>query len=507
MMDSMAKLQYTFQKSIMDRFRTNNLLVDYLLTSTIFEPLGAFRTYQGYFSYATQTLGRLFRFIRWLGRILKSCMLSRGRTLRGPTSRTVEIHYITPQSRKNFVYEQVQWFLESAVETVDEPRLLVYCEEPLNPEAHPPPANLQKGYPTKQAKSYRFDYRGFTYEIFFEFSKRLIKVYGDKERTKEDLVISLWIEDPAALCSVDGTDVLEAFIQKCICDYRTFHASQALKPTLYSIKSGQWHGTPWKNQRSLSTIILKEGQMEMIRDQLDWFMSNEKWYAERGLPYKLVFLFHGPPGTGKSAIMNGICTYLKRPYRHNLSLATIRSDDEFRSMTSRITYPSTVVYCDDVDTLTDIVLDRSFCASSSKTEPSKSDESKESKKALTLGTLLEWMDGDLCHGMVAGFMTNYPERLDKAFVREGRIDIAEHLDNCNLSQLGGLFTSFYRRLPEGFDSIAWSPAHLTPAAVQKVFCRHRSDPEKALECLQTYKSHSEVIRSKHANLSKEPEII
>ena len=184
--------------------------------------------------------------------------------------------------------------------------------------------------------------------------------------------------------------------------------------------------------------------------------------------------------------MNAISTYLKRPYHHNLSLSTITSDSTFRSLTSTIDYASTVVYCDDLDTLNDIVLDRTH-------QKKKKKEDLQKKDNLELGTLLEWMDGDMCHGLVAGFMTNFPERLGAAFVRKGRIDLAERLDFCNDFQLRGLFTSFYGRLAKGIDKKTWSPSHLSPAAVQKIFRLHRQDPEKALEVLATYKPHYEDI--------------
>lgn len=497
MHDSMTKLQYSFQKAILDRFKTGHLLVDYFLTSTVFEPLGAFRSYQGYVSYASLTFQRLWRFFRWLYKVVKSLILSKGNTLGGPTSRTVEIHYITPKSRKNHIYEKVQWFLESAVETANESQLIIYCEDPLQPEAHPPPAPLQKSYPTKQAKSYTFEYKEKSHVIHFEFTKETITVYGDKERKKEDLIIRLWIEDPSSLGSED--DVIEAFIQKCIHDHRRHYAAAALRSMLYTAQGTSWTQRTWRNRRKLSTIVLKEGQMDVIKDQLDWFMANEDWYAQRGLPYKLIFLFHGPPGTGKSAMMNGISTYLKRPYRHNLSLSAITSDSAFRSLTDTIDYSSTVVYCDDLDTLNDVVLDRAH-------KKKKEDEKDTVKKdTLKLGTLLEWMDGDMCHGLVAGFMTNFPERLDSAFVREGRIDLSERLDFCDDFQLRGLFQSFYGRLPNGIDEKTWSPSHLSPAAVQKIFRLHRQDPEKALEVLETYKPHYQDIHSKTDDSSSDDE--
>ena len=490
MQDSMAKLQYTFQEAILKKFKTGHLLVDYLLTSAIFEPVGAFCSYRGYLNYVWQTLQRLFRFFRWLAKVMWSFWVSRGRTLTCPTSRLVEIHYITSKSRKNHVYEKVQWFLESVVETTNESRLMVYCEDALAPDHHPGPADLQKAYPVKQAKTYAFAYQGKTHDIHFEFTKAMVTVYGDKERQKEDLIINLWVEDTQSLEDADN-DVLEAFIQMCIAEHRKFYAGAALKPVLHTIQGDNWVARPWRNRRNLSTILLKDGQMDEIKDQLDWFVANEDWYAERGLPYKLVFLFHGPPGTGKSALMNAVSHYLKRPFRHNLSLATIHSDKTFSALTSKIDYSNSVVYCDDLDSLNDVVLDRAFHKDD--TESS----TQEQTSTLKLGTLLEWMDGYMCHGMVAGFMTNFPERLDAAFIREGRIDVSLRLDFCDHYQLAGLFHSFYGRVPDGAVDPSWSPAHLSPAAVQKVFRmrKNRNNPEEALASLRTYKPHYEDIHT------------
>jgi len=40
-------------------------------------------------------------------------------------------------------------------------------------------------------------------------------------------------------------------------------------------------------------------QRDLVRNRTRFFLENRAWYDEKGIPYTLGFMFHGPPGTGK----------------------------------------------------------------------------------------------------------------------------------------------------------------------------------------------------------------
>ena len=53
-------------------------------------------------------------------------------------------------------------------------------------------------------------------------------------------------------------------------------------------------------------------QKAQVIERLEFFMGNETWYRERGLPYTLGFLFHGAPGCGKTSTIKAIANLAKR---------------------------------------------------------------------------------------------------------------------------------------------------------------------------------------------------
>ena len=50
--------------------------------------------------------------------------------------------------------------------------------------------------------------------------------------------------------------------------------------------------------------------------------ETEKWYDDRGIPYKLNMIFHGYPGTGKTSTIKSIASEL------NFNLAMVNFDSE-----------------------------------------------------------------------------------------------------------------------------------------------------------------------------------
>jgi len=67
---------------------------------------------------------------------------------------------------------------------------------------------------------------------------------------------------------------------------------------------GQWSKTNSRPSRPMATVILDEKEKQMIQNDMNEFLhpSSPKWYATRGIPYRRGYLFHGPPGTGKTSL-------------------------------------------------------------------------------------------------------------------------------------------------------------------------------------------------------------
>ncbi|GAB7360705.1 hypothetical protein MBLNU230_g0582t1 [Neophaeotheca triangularis] len=67
---------------------------------------------------------------------------------------------------------------------------------------------------------------------------------------------------------------------------------------------GAWSKTSSRPSRPMETVILDAAQKAMIQKDMNEYLhpASPRWYAARGIPYRRGYLFHGPPGTGKTSL-------------------------------------------------------------------------------------------------------------------------------------------------------------------------------------------------------------
>jgi chaperone BCS1 len=72
------------------------------------------------------------------------------------------------------------------------------------------------------------------------------------------------------------------------------------KTIMYACSGMDWQpfGDP-RRKRPLASVILDIGIKERIVDDVKDFLSHQKWYIDRGIPYRRGYLLYGPPGSGK----------------------------------------------------------------------------------------------------------------------------------------------------------------------------------------------------------------
>ncbi|KAF2789889.1 P-loop containing nucleoside triphosphate hydrolase protein, partial [Melanomma pulvis-pyrius CBS 109.77] len=165
--------------------------------------------------------------------------------------------------------------------------------------------------------------------------------------------------------------------------------------------------------RPLCTIDLDEIIKNDLVKDVEEFVGPRRtqWYANRGIPYRRGYLFHGPPGSGKTSTSTALAGHLKT----NLfitSISEIRDDQHLRLI---FQYPDAgdIVLLEDIDSAGIIREDMS----------GKSEQKAKKKKGVTLSGLLNVIDGTCgTSGVILIMTSNNPESLDKALVRPGRID-------------------------------------------------------------------------------------
>jgi SpoVK/Ycf46/Vps4 family AAA+-type ATPase len=149
---------------------------------------------------------------------------------------------------------------------------------------------------------------------------------------------------------------------------------------------------------------------------------------------------------------------------------------------------------EDIDAMGDTVLERKW----KKPEAPKEDKKKQSgdawmdrdqedefKEPIDLSFLLNLLDGTLeSSGRILCISSNFPERIDKALIRPGRIDMIINFRKCNRDILRQMVNSFYDK-----DIDDWTTPELdyiwTPAEVNQILFRNFDKPEDAISELKT----------------------
>ena len=268
----------------------------------------------------------------------------------------------------------------------------------------------------------------------------------------------------------------------------------ALQPASNRMAIHYWDIDGWdvfteKDPRSLDTIYMEPEQKQQITDDIQWFFDNKQWYQQRGIPYYRGYLFYGPPGTGKTTLAFALaCHFNKRVYLMNLN--TFRTDEELQEAFSRIRKNSIVVI-EDVDVM---LKAQARNAKFTSDVEQNTDENQDMPhvgtsfsgtyaKGITLSGLLNAMDGILsCENRITILTSNDPDALDKALLRDGRVDRKVYLGYCSDAMKKQMFEVFFPDLADKSNQfVQLYTDQYTPAELQGLFMRNTKTPEKLLQ--------------------------
>jgi hypothetical protein len=240
----------------------------------------------------------------------------------------------------------------------------------------------------------------------------------------------------------------------------------------------------FSTNKIFNTIFFEE--KELYLNQLKFFLNNELWYKNKGIPYHLGILLHGDPGCGKTSIIKATLEYTKK-HAFVIPLNRVKTCGELENIfysenidDINIPINKRIYIFEDVDCVSNIVFDRKNKNDDEDLDNEEYINSslnnndlnnniinnniinllKNNKKTsfkhtdkLNLSCLLNIIDGIIeTPGRIIIMTTNYPEKLDKALLREGRIDLNIELKLFNKIMIKNLLLFFYEVSNEYFEN-------------------------------------------------------
>ncbi|XP_020177886.1 AAA-ATPase At3g28510 [Aegilops tauschii subsp. strangulata] len=197
-----------------------------------------------------------------------------------------------------------------------------------------------------------------------------------------------------------------------------------------------WTHVPFQHPKTFATLAMDPASKKEVIDDLDAFKAGKEWYERVGKAWKRGYLLHGPPGTGKSAMIAAMANHLDYDV-YDIELTSVHSNTDLRKLFIGTTSKSIIVI-EDIDCSLDLT-----GARPKKKDAAPEDEDKASKgdkkgaadasSKVTLSGLLNFIDGlwSACGGeRVIVFTTNHLEKLDPALIRRGRMDKHIEMSYC-----------------------------------------------------------------------------
>lgn len=244
--------------------------------------------------------------------------------------------------------------------------------------------------------------------------------------------------------------------------------------------AGSWEYLEPLPDRMADSVVLAEGVMEGLLEDLRSFLNDKKWYANLSIPHRRGVLLHGPPGSGKTSTILAVASELRCKLYWVPISASWMSDTVLMNLLLEVPERSIVVL-EDIDAAFD-----------------GREVGKQGSKNLTFSRLLNALDGVMSsQGRILFMTTNHPEKLDPALVRPGRIDLRVEIGLPTFEQRRRLFERFFPGDLRSLEFAGLVPDTVGMSALQELLLGCRYDSDKAVTMAKAYAElpERELVRS------------
>jgi len=298
---------------------------------------------------------------------------------------------------------------------------------------------------------------------------------------------------------------------------QTERSETTIRHPAFSFRGNKpWSRLMTRPSRPIDTVVMDEGDKNRVIEHIREYLKKEtvKWYADRGIPYRLGLLFWGPSGTGKTSFATALAGYFKLDiYFVSLGSGDITESDLVKML---VELPQRcLVLIEDVDSAG---IQREGAARKKKRGETVAKESSDSEdlskkptNKISLSGLLNAIDGVAAQeGRILIMTTNYRSRIDDALLRPGRVDEQVKFGLASTTQIRELFKRMYTT----FDTVSSleveatekpllssrpeleqmatdfaakiPPDEFSPAEIQGFLLRIKKEPRRALAEIESW---------------------
>ena len=307
------------------------------------------------------------------------------------------------------------------------------------------------------------------------------------------------------------------FIAECERQFDDFHSDQLRQQlfcfTLTGVSNGKgvFAKRPFQTNKTFDNLFFdrKEDVLRCLRA----FEDVDK-YRKFGIPHTLGFLLSGNFGLGKTACAKAIANYTRRHVivvpLHRVTKMSVLTDLFFSETIDSIKIPfeSRLYVFEEIDCngWQELVANRATKGPTRDDTANRSHETSENqvknvlrsilnegdstdaKDSVTLGGLLELLDGmSETPGRMMVLTTNYPEVLDPALMRPGRIDLHVRFEPASAKVITDMVHAWYGNVIDDDLASALEAYKLTQAELCRCFM-DSPDWDRALHVIKN-KAH------------------
>ena len=251
----------------------------------------------------------------------------------------------------------------------------------------------------------------------------------------------------------------------------------------------------FQTNRKFSNLFGPE--ISLVKKRVDFFIKNKKWYDKKGIPYTLGLLLSGQAGSGKTSSIKCLANETGRHIINlnaNNDITKIQLENLFFNEMIMVLNVSTgqnekyfipldkrIYVFEDIDCQGDLVMERNL-KDISDLPPHLVQTEK-----IDLSFLLNLLDGVLeMPGRILVMTSNYPEKLDHALIRPGRIDIIADFKKCSRNTMIEMIEFFYDVELNEKDKKSISTLKddiISPAELGKIMFENIHEYEKCIDKL------------------------